>query len=231
MNMNNSFCAAVFDVDGTLFDTLPALAATANQVLMRAGLTAIAPAMLRPALSEGLVPMFRQALAHQGRLISSETAARLEHEFLRLYTQAKAQPFDGVSTMLETLAAQGIRLAICTNRDRASTDALLAAAGFAVDFEIIVGMGDTALPKPAADPLLHVLQMMELSPSQALFVGDSGIDARCAQAAQVRFAAHREGYAGHPDDLQPQVMAFDRHDQLTQWMLQQLTADKEKCHA
>lgn len=234
MNINDHFGAMVFDVDGTLFDTLPSLAAAANEVLEGAGLNAIPLPMLRPALSEGLVPMFRQALALQAEAVSDETAARLEREYLALYMQhglASARPFAGAAATLEAFAAQGLRLAICTNRDRASTDALLAAAAFPVDFEVIVGIGDAPQPKPAADPLLKVLQVMGLSPSQALFIGDSSIDARCAQAAQVRFAAHLGGYASHPDDLLPQVVGFDGYDQLTQWVLKRLPTDKEACHA
>lgn len=234
MNINDHLDAVVFDVDGTLLDTLPSLAAAANEVLEGAGLNTISLQMLRPALSEGLVPMFRQALVLQTEAIPDETAARLEHDYLALYRQhglATARPFAGAAATLEAFAAKGLRLAICTNRDRASTDALLAAASFPVEFEVIVGIGDAPLAKPAADPLLRVLHLMGLSPSQALFIGDSGIDARCAHAAQVRFAGHLGGYANHPGDLLPQVVSFNVYDQLTQWVLQRLPTDKEACHA
>lgn len=234
MNKNDHLCAVVFDVDGTLFDTLPSLVTAANAVLEGAGLDAIALAMLRPALSEGLIPMFRQALALQNQVVSDETAARLEQDYLDLYMQhglATAQPFAGAGEALEAFVAHGLRLAICTNRDRASTDALLAAASFTADFEVIVGLGDAPRAKPAADPLLRVVQMMGLSPSQVLFIGDSSVDARCAQAARVSFAAHLDGYATHPDDLLPQVMGFDRYNQLTPWVLKRLPTDKEACNA
>lgn len=234
MNKNDHFIGAVvFDVDGTLFDTLPSLAAAANEVLEKAGLNAIALPLLRPALSEGLVPMFRQALALQTQTIRGETAARLEHEYLSHYMQAKlatANPFAGVAAALETFAAQGLRLAICTNRDRASTDALLAAAAFPVDFDVIVGIGDAPQAKPAADPLLRVLQRMGLSPSQAIFVGDSAVDAHCAQAAEVSFAAHLCGYATHTNDLLPHALSFDGYDQLTRWVLKRLPTQKDACH-
>lgn len=234
MNIYDHFRAVVFDVDGTLFDTLPSLAAAANAVLENAGLRPVAMPLLRPALSEGLLPMFRQAIALQTETIPDETAARLERDYLALYMQgglASARPFPGAAAALQVFAAQGLRLGICTNRDRASTDALLAAAAFPVDFEVIVGMGDAPRAKPAADPLLRVLQLMGLSPAQALFIGDSSIDARCAQAAQVRFAAHLGGYSSHPDDLLPQAVGFDGYDQLTQWVLKRLPTDKEACHA
>lgn len=234
MNINDHFQAMVFDVDGTLFDTLPSLAAAANAVLEGAGLRAVAPAMLRPALSDGLVPLFRRALALQTEAVPDEAAARLQGDYLALYLErglASAHPFEGAAATLEALAAQGLRLGICTNRDRASTDALLAAAAFPVDFDVIVGLGDAAQPKPAPEPLLRVLQQMGVPVSQALFIGDSGVDARCAQAAQVRFAAHLCGYAHHPSDLMPQVVGFTHYEQLTPWVLDTLRINKKAPHA
>lgn len=234
MNKNDHIQAVVFDVDGTLFDTLPSLVAAANDVLVQAGLREVPMALLRSALSEGLRPMFRQALALQATAPHENLAAQLEEDYLVHYTQrwlAAAPLFARASETLATLKSQGLKLGICTNRDRRSTDALLASTALAGRFDAIVGLGDAPLPKPAADPLLRVLQQMELPPSQVLFVGDSVMDARCAHAAQVRFAAHLAGYAGQPADLLPQVMGFEGYDQLTRWVLERLPAHKEACHA
>lgn len=233
MNNNDHIRAVVFDIDGTLFDTLPSLVAAANDVLVKAGLREVPLALLRPALSEGLRPMFRQALALQATAPHENLAAQLEEDYLVHYTQrwlATAPLFACASETLAALKSQGLKLGICTNRDRRSTDALLASAALG-NFDVIVGLGDAPLPKPAADPLLRVLQQLELPPSQVLFVGDSVMDARCAHAAQVRFAAHLAGYAGQPADLLPQVMGFEAYDQLTPWVLARLPAHKEACHA
>lgn len=233
MNKNDHIRAVVFDVDGTLFDTLPSLVAAANDVLVKAGLREVPMVLLRSALSEGLRPMFREALALQATAPDGNLA-QLEEDYLAHYSQrwlAAAPLFARAPETLATLKSQGLKLGICTNRDRRSTDALLASAALAGSFDVIVGLGDAPSPKPAADPLLRVLQQLELPPSQVLFVGDSVMDARCAQAAQVRFAAHLAGYAGQPTDLLPQVMGFDAYDQLTQWVLAHLPAHQEACHA
>lgn len=129
------------------------------------------------------------------------------------------------------LKSQGLKLGICTNRDRASTEVLLAQAGISSMFDAIVGMGDAARPKPAADPLEMVLERMEISAAEALYVGDSGLDATCAELSQVRFAAHLGGYAEQSGDLLPNVLSFSTYDQLTDWVLGHLTITKEAGNA
>jgi len=78
-------------------------------------------------------------------------------------------------------------------------------------------------------------EQLDVPAAQVLFVGDSAMDARCAEAAGVRFAAHRAGYAGQPADLLPQVTGFDHYDTFTPWLLGQLsnvlTSSPENCHA
>lgn len=234
MNTNDHIRAVVFDVDGTLFDTLPSLTAAANEVLRTAGMRAIPQELLRAALSEGLRPLFRQALALQAAPVEAEAAARLEERFMSCYARhwlREVPLFSGVSRLLAALRARGLPLGICTNRDRATTETLLSSGAIRSCFEAIVGLGDAPQPKPAAAPLLRALEMLALKPSEVLFVGDSRMDARCAELAQVRFAAHLGGYAVRPEDLLPNVLHFERYDQLIPWLLDRTPIGKETCHA
>lgn len=232
MNTNDHIRAVVFDVDGTLFDTLPSLTAAANEVLRDAGLRAVPQELLRPALSDGLRPMFRQALVLQATSIDAGAAAKLEERFLARYTRhwlQEASLFSGASGLLAMLRARAVPLGICTNRDRVTTETLLSQAAIQMCFDTIVGLGDAPQPKPAADPLLRVLELLALKPSEVLFVGDSYMDARCAELSQVRFAAHLGGYAARKDDLLPNVLHFEHYDQLAQWLLAR--TPQETCHA
>lgn len=234
MNIKAQIRAVIFDVDGTLFDTLPSLSAAANSALVQAGLSAVEAAHMRIALNEGLKPMFRKSIALQTAAVDPAMAIELENEFLYTYTSQwlpKAPLYACVQEALMALKSQGLKLGICTNRDRASTEVLLAQAGISSMFDTIVGMGDAARPKPAADPLQMVLERMEISAAEALYVGDSGLDATCAELSQVRFAAHLGGYAEQPGDLRPNVLSFSTYDQLTDWVLSHLTITKEACNA
>lgn len=222
MNENDHMRSVVFDVDGTLFDTLPSLSAAANNVLAAAGMRQVSTSLLRPALNEGLRSMFRHAIALQSTPVDAIVANQLEGEYMAHYEERwlpAAPLYAGVAKALAALKSQGLRLGICTNRDRASTEALLAAASIADSFDAIVSLGDAPFPKPAPDPLLLLMELLQVPPAEALFVGDSGMDARCAQLSRVRFAAHLGGYAGQPGDLLPNVLSFTGYDQLTGWVL------------
>ncbi len=227
MNTNDHIRAVIFDVDGTLFDTLLSLSVAANDVLLQAGRQEVRMSLLRPALNEGLRPLFRKAIALQSAAVDAQTAAQLENEYMTQYLRhglLTAPLFAGVSDALTACKAFGLKLGVCTNRDRASTAALLVSAAIADSFDVIVGLGDAPLPKPAPDPLLLLMQRLDVSPEETLFVGDSAMDARCAQLSKVRFAAHLGGYAGQMGDLLPNVLSFGSYDQFTSWLLDQCSA-------
>ena len=227
MNTSDQIRAVIFDVDGTLFDTLPSLSAAANDVLVHAGMHEVPMPRLQSALNEGLRPMFRKAIALQSVPVDAGTAIQLENEYMTHYGRhwlSTAPLFARVSEALMAFKSQGLKLGICTNRDRASTEVLLASASIADSFDAIVSLGDTPLPKPAADPLLLLMARLEVLPAEVLFVGDSGMDACCAQLSKVRFAAHLGGYAGQAGDLFPNVLSFGGYDQLTSWVLDQRSA-------
>lgn len=224
MNMliNEQFKTVLFDVDGTLFDTLPSLSAVNNLVLKQAGLREVAAPLLRPALNEGLKAMFRKSIALQIAPVDAEMALALETEFLQQYMQhglATATLYPHLRDALSTLQHLGLKLGICTNRDRASTEYLLAQFRIEEFFELIVGLGDAPHPKPAADPLLMALERMGGTAADALFVGDSSIDATCARLAHVRFAGHLGGYAVQSADLEPSVFVFSDYGTLANWIV------------
>jgi phosphoglycolate phosphatase len=177
---------------------------------------------------------FRRQLPCNRYPCPPEIATRLESEYLDLYMKrwlSAAPLYAHLPDALATLRTLGLTLGICTNRDRASTEVLLAQAGITGVFDVIVGMGDAPHPKPAADPLLMVLQKMGLSAEQTLFVGDSYMDASCARLSHVRFAAHLGGYAGQPNDLLPNIWSFTGYDEFTSWMLRRQSSTQKLCHA
>ncbi len=234
MNTNAQFRAVIFDVDGTLFDTLPSLSAAANSVLALVKLQEIPASILRKALNHGLEHMFREAIALQTPEVGPTLATELENEFLQEYRHrwlTQAPLYAHLNVALVCLRDMGLKLGICTNRDRSSTEVLLAQSCIDDYFEVIVGMGDAPHPKPAPDPILIALDHLGVAAHEVLFVGDSAVDALCARQAQVGFSAHLAGYCEQAGDLLPNVFSFNNYAEFTRRMFGENSSTSAVCHA
>lgn len=221
--------AIVFDLDGTLLDTWPSLLAAVHAVAP-AGPHGLDPAALRRALNLGIGPMFDLAAT---QIAGREDAAHpaLLAAMSRHYddhTLVTATPYAGAGALLAGLRAAGHTLALCTNRNRASTLLLLARQGWRTHFSHIHCLDDGLPAKPDSAPLLATLERLGHCAEEALFVGDSLVDARCALAACVDFAAHRGGYHAQTGDLTPAVFTYDHAGDLTRWIASQSARILEK---
>ena len=185
--------AWVFDLDGTLVDTLPDLLGALNEALAGQGAAGASFESARAALSTGIEAMvIRSAAAAGCRDIDALTAA-----FERCYAarlDGGASPYPGVEAFLDTLAASGARIGVCTNRSEQMAHRLLEAAGLAHRFPVVVGADTCAWRKPHPAPLLRAIDVLRASPREAVLVGDSEVDAECAHRAQVAFWLHGSGY-------------------------------------
>ncbi len=188
----------MFDLDGTLVDSVPDLAAAIDSMLAQLGRAPAGVERVRDWIGNGAPVLVRRALAGQMDHAGVD-AGEAEHA-LGLFMQAYAgghaltTVYPGVAHTLAWLKAQGVALAVITNKPERFVEPLLDELGLGGHFRWIVG-GDT-LPRQKPDPagLLHVLRLAEVEPAQALFVGDSRNDIRAARAAAVSCVGLRYGY-------------------------------------
>jgi phosphoglycolate phosphatase len=210
--------AAIFDLDGTLVDSAPDIRAAANTVLAAQGLEGLTLEETRGFIGAG-APVFveRMAAARLAAPDPSRNAAMLAH-FLDLYEGAVGltRLYPGVAETLETLAAEGWRLGLCTNKPEGPARAVLRHFDLARFFPVVVG-GDT-LPqrKPDPMPLSHVVAA--LAASRPVYVGDSETDAATALAARIPFALFTEGYRHTPAEALPHDWAFADFALLPDWL-------------
>ncbi len=194
--------ALLFDLDGTLLDSVPDLASALDATLADAGHAPAGLALAAAWVGNGARLLVARALAHALGLASVEQVPepQLDHalaRFLEHYQQRLAvhsQLYPGVADTLDKLRLCGFKLAVVTNKPGRFVPPLLAHFGIGRHFQLVLG-GD-ALPekKPSPEPLLHCARQFALSPEQCLMVGDSRTDINAARAAGMPVVCVSYGY-------------------------------------
>ena len=188
-----------FDLDGTLVDTAPDLAAAANMMLVMLGDRPLPRACIPALIGEGVdqlaakvLTLSRDGVAPAPALLS--TAARLFRELYGRCLFRRSRVYPGALETLHALQSEGILSCCITNKERAFTLPLLEAAGIAdlVRFALCAERAEERKPNPTL--LLAACRRLGVAPSRMLYVGDSCSDIMAARAAGCRVAAVDYGY-------------------------------------
>lgn len=198
--MTGPIRAVVFDLDGTLVDSAPDIAAATNAMLTDLGHPPLSDAVITGFVGNGIVRLVERTLAH----VESDARPQDALDRLRAHYDASpanfTRPYAGVQETLATLRFSGLALAVCTNRPEGSARAVLDALSLDDFFEVVVGGDSTPALKPDPLPLASAFKGLGIPSSEGVFVGDSDVDAETAVAAGVRFALHTEGYRRSPPE-------------------------------
>lgn len=185
--------ACIFDLDGTLLNTLDDLANSVNEALAAHGEPQRSLAEVRRFVGNGV-----RVLIH--RAVSEECSEALENDifatFLKVYEREKAhytRPYEGIEETLDALAAQGLRLAVLSNKNDDAVRALCEQY-FPNRFEITQGLTESIQAKPAPDALLLICKKMGITVEEAVYVGDSEVDVATAKACGMRLVACSWGF-------------------------------------
>jgi len=188
----------MFDLDGTLVDSVPDLAAALNQMLNGLGREAASLEDVRTWVGNGARVLVRRALAGgmEHRFISEAETEQALALFMAAYANAHhySQLYPGVLPALKWLQKQQIEMALVSNKPEQFIAPLLDQLKIGRYFRWIIGGDTLAQCKPHPAALLFVLQMAGVKAEEALFIGDSCNDVRAAQAARVRCVALSYGY-------------------------------------
>lgn len=183
--------ALVFDLDGTLIDSRRDIAASANHALAKHGFAELSLEEIEGYVGDGA----RALLARSARL--PETDSRLDallESFLDYYT---AHPIDGTTLMPGAREALGVfpssALALCTNKPRRTTLAVLEGLGLTNAFHAVSAGGDFPEKKPHPRPILALAESLKVAPAELLMVGDGAQDVLAGRAAGAVTAGVRGG--------------------------------------
>jgi HAD superfamily hydrolase (TIGR01509 family) len=170
--------AAVFDLDGTLIDSLP--------LTFRAFRSALGPILGREPTDREIYARFGPA-DHEivAAMVRPDQAPKAIERLMAAYADGAADVllYEGIREMLDGLRKSGLRLAVCTGRGRPSTDLLLARLGIAGWFETVVTGEEVPLPKPAPDGIRETARRLGVPPEVVLYTGDSIKDVDAGLAA------------------------------------------------
>ena len=169
--------AILFDLDGTLLDTLVDIADSANSTLVRYGLPTHSVDAYRYFIGDGVNMLISRALPNEKRDI--DIIAKCVKGFREYYSRnwnVKTRPYNGVPELLDALAAKQIKMAILSNKPDDFTKRCVSEFLPNHDFEMILGQRDVIPMKPDPIGALQIADNLGIAPSQFLYLGDSAID-------------------------------------------------------
>lgn len=174
----------IFDLDGTLFDSLADIADAANAALHVEGCPAHPLEAYRKFVGEGVRVLFEKALPPEQR--TPELVTRCANAFSQTYAESwnrQTRVYDGIDILLDQLAARGLPLAVLSNKPDPFTRQCVEHFFKGRPFVAVVGQSDGTPRKPDPTGALLIARKMELPPGEVAFVGDSSIDMQTARNA------------------------------------------------
>jgi len=193
--------SVIFDLDGTLIDSAPAIRETLNNVFSPEGIDKLSLDEVKTLIGFGAKWMIEEVIKRQktdrfsGKL--EILMARYYDEYLKVSDQF-TEVYDGVFDVLNYLKKFDIKMAICTNKPGPTTKAVLKRLELLNFFDAVVTEDDVDYRKPDPRHLLYTIRAIESDPKEAVFVGDSETDMETAIGAEVRSIFVTYGYCHVP---------------------------------
>jgi phosphoglycolate phosphatase len=190
----------LFDLDGTLLDTVDAIAAALNQALAERALAPLAVAEVRVMIGRGGPMLIERAVGRLGATLDAgEQAALLERYFMHYeHIEAgaahSARIYAGAGECLRQLQRLQLRLAVVTNKQQHLAAGLLARLGLSEYIDVLIGGDSCERRKPDPQPLQVACKALGVEIAQALMVGDSVNDVLAARAAGMPVVCVPYGY-------------------------------------
>jgi 2-phosphoglycolate phosphatase len=190
----------LFDLDGTLLDTAPDLAAALNRVRAAYALTPLPYAEIRPWVSHGSFALTRLGFSFAEDSDAFETARLALLDAYHAHVADDTRLFPGMDALLDDIEARGLRWGIVTNKPGWLTTPLLEKLGLGWQPSCVVS-GDT-LPerKPHPAPLLHAARALACDPVDCVYIGDAERDVSAGRQAGMRTLVATYGYIGPGED-------------------------------
>jgi phosphoglycolate phosphatase len=178
------FKAVLFDLDGTLIDTIDDIGNAVNRVLLNKGFTKHAISSYRQFIGDGSKNLITRALPEEHR--NKNLISACLKEFVEDYSRnivVKTRPYDGIPEMLDVLKAQGLKLAVLSNKPDSLTKKCVSSILSKWDFDVVLGQRESVPLKPDPYGALEVAEKLAIPPANFLYLGDTAVDMKTAVSA------------------------------------------------
>lgn len=178
----------IFDLDGTLLDTIGDLAAAVNHALNAFGYPQHADQDYRFFIGNGINKLIERSLPENQR--TADIISMVKHEFIKYYQvhgEEATRPYPGIVELLNDLSAQGIQLAVASNKFHEGTVQLVGHFFPSISFAGVLGQREGVPVKPSPAIVEEICRSAGVALADTLYVGDSGVDAATALNAGVDF--------------------------------------------
>jgi phosphoglycolate phosphatase len=206
----------IFDLDGTLVDTAPDLHAATNHVLTGLKRRSITLDEVRAFVGHGAKALIARGCEATGDPVDPLAIDTLYHQFIDYYSSniaANSRPYPGLIALLEKARAQGLAMAVCTNKLESLSNRLLDELDMSKYFGAVVGPDTIGVAKPDPRPYHEALRRVGGEASRSIMLGDSETDILTGQNAGVPVIAVTFGYTARPvRDFNPTHM-IDHFDE------------------
>jgi phosphoglycolate phosphatase len=186
-SMTHRIRAVIFDLDGTLLDTIEDIAGATNRVLEARGLAPFSIEETKILVGDGIDEMVRRAFALRGvGALSDDDVAVIIQDYRREYQacwHSHSRPYPGVPELLGELARRGAKTAVLSNKSHVFTAAMTAELLAGSRFDIVRGAAPGVPLKPDPAPALAIAGELGVEPSACIFLGDTSVDMKTAAAA------------------------------------------------
>jgi phosphoglycolate phosphatase len=192
--------AIIFDLDGTLLDTLDDIANAANSVLAARGFPTHPNADYRAFIGEGVIKLMSRALpkTHQDAATVQACVGAYVREYERTWN-ALTKPYPGVPEMLDALVIRGVKLAVLSNKPDHFTQRCVGELLARWSFAMVLGASDAFPRKPDPASAIETARRLGVAPAECLYVGDSGVDMQTARAAGIYAVGALWGFRGQEE--------------------------------
>lgn len=179
--------AVIFDLDGTLTNTLKSIWKSANLALADVGLPTFELDRYRYFVGDGVDELVRRALMANGdeELVHFDTMRERYLYHFEKYVNYEVKPYDGICELLAALKEQGILMAVNSNKPHERTVEVVEEIFGKSTFDMLVGQCAERARKPAPDGVLYIMETLHLTPDEVIYLGDTCVDMQTGKSAGV----------------------------------------------